>query len=61
MKKSSSKTRKVPAEKLNFESPQNEESKRLSRENTASPVERKDEKKLDKGEPRGGNRSVNQG
>ena len=47
---------------LAFESPQNEESKRLSEKESESAVERKDdEKPKGEGETRGGNQSINQG
>jgi hypothetical protein len=45
---------------LIFESPQNEESKRLANEDTKKPAERKDKNPDDKGHKRGGNQSVNQ-
>jgi hypothetical protein len=48
-------------DKLPFESPQNEESKRLASGDSASPVERKTNPAKGEGKRRGGNRSVNQG
>jgi hypothetical protein len=55
---------KYPGKNVNsdlpFESPQTEESKRLSEEGHSEGVERKDEKKKDHGSRRGGNQSVNQ-
>lgn len=45
---------------LPFESPQTEESKRLSKVKSADPVEHKSDSPNDRGETRGGNQSINQ-
>jgi hypothetical protein len=45
---------------LPFESPQNEESRRLAEKESASAIERKDKSDEDEGKRRGGNQSVNQ-
>jgi hypothetical protein len=61
MKKDSKKIQKDSNQELQFESPQNEESKRLSKKHHAPAVERKDDNPDDEGETRGGNQSINQG
>jgi hypothetical protein len=61
MKKNIKKQKQDPNQILPYETPQNVESERLADEDTADAVERKDKKKEDHGETRGGNLSVNQG
>jgi hypothetical protein len=58
---SENKNDKKRDEKLPFESPQNEESKRLSKKKSKPAVELKSKHPDDEGHTRGGNRSVNQG
>lgn len=45
---------------LPFESPQTEESKRLSKTETAPAIEKKNKNPDDEGHARGGNQSINQ-
>jgi hypothetical protein len=61
MKKNIKKQKQDPNQILPYETPQNVESERLAEKNPSPAVERKDKKKEDHGETRGGNWSVNQG